>query len=65
MNQKGTQNLSQDFSLRQQYWWNIFQQFDFNIFNRKGKENTEADALSRRVDLEFKLLLKNLCPIQK
>lgn len=45
-------------SPRQQRWLDIFQQYDFNISHLKGKENIAADALSRRVDLESKRLLR-------
>jgi hypothetical protein len=40
-------------SPRQTRWSEFLQQFDFEIVYRPGKENTVADALSRRPDLKL------------
>lgn len=45
-------------SPRQQRWLDIFQQYDFNINHVQGTKNIAADALGRRVDLQYKRLCR-------
>ena len=43
---------------RQVRWWEVLSPYDLNIVHRPGRENTRADALSRRPDY-----LKGMKPV--
>ena len=49
---------TKELNRRQVRWWETLSPYDLNIVHRPGKENTRADALSRRSDY-----LKGMKPV--
>ena len=41
---------TKELNRRQVRWWEVLSPYDLNIVHRPGRENTRADALSRRPD---------------